>query len=118
MMRGRADGAQKKRLFTYVGIVTIILVFLYVYFGSNGSGESALEYGSRSLKRLGTTYLGGDEDGDLGGKHDDSSKFGLDDGEDGITPKTFPVSVYNFKRIYNNPWVFFVSRCNLEIAKK
>ncbi|KAK6117069.1 hypothetical protein DH2020_049212 [Rehmannia glutinosa] len=92
MTRGRPDGAQKKRLLTSLCIVAVFLVFLYVYFGSKNTGESALEYGSRSLRKLGSSYLGGDEDSDLGGKQDESPfKFGLDDGEDGFTPKSFPV---------------------------
>ncbi|KAK6161258.1 hypothetical protein DH2020_004639 [Rehmannia glutinosa] len=89
-MRGRSDGAQKKRLLTSVCVVAVFLCFLYVYFGSRNAGESALEYGSR-LRKLGSSYLGGDEDSDFGHKQDESSvKFGLDD-EDGITPKSFPV---------------------------
>lgn len=91
MMRGRADGAQKKRLLTSISIVAVLLVFLYVYFGSKSSGESALEYGSRSLRKLGSSYLGGDEDGDLGTKQDDSTKFSLEDGEGGFAVKSFPV---------------------------
>lgn len=95
MSRGRPDGAQKKKLLTSVCVVALFLVFLYVYYGSKNSGESALEYGSRSLRKLGSSYLGGDEDSDLGGKQDETStKFGLDDSEDGIIPKSFPVSVY------------------------
>ncbi|KAK3041368.1 hypothetical protein RJ639_002349 [Escallonia herrerae] len=91
-MRGRSEGSQKKRLLTALGVVAIFLVFLYVYFGSQSRGESALEYGSRSLRRLGSSYLGGDEDTDLGSKQDESStKFGLEDSEDGIIPKSFPV---------------------------
>ncbi|PSR97968.1 Methyltransferase [Actinidia chinensis var. chinensis] len=91
-MRGRPDGGQKKRLITSVCVVAVFLIFLYVYFGSHSDGESALEYGSRSLRKLGSSYLGGDEDADLGGKQDESAtKFGLEDGEDGIIPKSFPV---------------------------
>lgn len=92
-MRGRSDGGQKKRMITSVCVVGGFLVFLYVYFGSHSQGESALEYGSRSLRKLGSSYLGGDEDADLGGKQEGSTtKFGLEDGEDGIIPKSFPVS--------------------------
>lgn len=90
-MRGRTDGSQKKRLITSVCVVTILLVFLYAYYGSlfGSQGRGALEYGSRSLRKLGSSYLGGDDDDD--GKQDDSSmKFG--DDEDGVTPKSFPVS--------------------------
>ncbi|GFZ10736.1 S-adenosyl-L-methionine-dependent methyltransferases superfamily protein [Actinidia rufa] len=55
-------------------------------------GESALEYGSRSLKETWVLLFGWDEDSDLGGKQDESAtKFGLEDGEDGIIPKSFPV---------------------------
>jgi len=90
-MRGRSDGGQKKRMITSVCAVGGFLVLLYVYFGSHSQGESALEYGSRSLRKLGSSYLGGDEDADLGGKQDESGKFGLEDGEDGIIPKSFPV---------------------------
>ncbi|XP_051129347.1 probable methyltransferase PMT3 [Andrographis paniculata] len=89
MTRGRPDGRQKKRLLASVCLGIVFVVFLYFYFGSNNAGESALEYGSRSLRKLGSSYLGGDEDSD---KQDDSSvKFGLDDGEEGIYPKSFPV---------------------------
>nr|GEU70094.1 probable methyltransferase PMT3 [Tanacetum cinerariifolium] len=88
-MRGRADGSQKKRLLTTFALVAAVLLFLYLYFGSQSQGESALEYGSRSLRKLGSSYLGGDEESDLGGKQDDF-KFGLDD-EYGIVPKSFPV---------------------------
>ncbi|KAL6522759.1 hypothetical protein OROHE_016606 [Orobanche hederae] len=90
-MRGRSDGAQKKRLLTSLCVVAVFLVFLYVCFGSKNGGESALEYGSRSLRKLGSSYLGGDDDSDLDHKQDESSsKFGVDD-EDGIIPKSFPV---------------------------
>lgn len=82
-MRGRSDGVQKKRVITSLCIVAIFLGFLYVYygsiFGSQSRGASALEYGSRSLRKLG--YLGGDEDSD-----------GKEDGDDDIIPKSFPVS--------------------------
>ncbi|KAL0433265.1 UNVERIFIED_CONTAM: putative methyltransferase PMT8 [Sesamum latifolium] len=91
MTRGRSDGAHKKRLLTSVGILAVFLVFLYVYFGSKNAGESALEYGSRSLRKLGSSYLGGDEDSDLGKQDESSAKLSLDDGEDGINPKSFPV---------------------------
>ncbi|KAL0392710.1 UNVERIFIED_CONTAM: putative methyltransferase PMT3 [Sesamum radiatum] len=91
MTRGRSDGAQKKRLLTSVGILAVFLVFLYFYFGSKNPGESALEYGSRSLRKLGSSYLGGDEDSDLGKQDESSAKLSLDEGEDGIIPKSFPV---------------------------
>ncbi|KAK6929765.1 putative S-adenosyl-L-methionine-dependent methyltransferase [Dillenia turbinata] len=94
MMRNRPDGNQNKRLITTVLVVTIFLGFLYVYydstFGSQNQGSSNLGYGSR-LRKLGSSYLGGDEDSD-GSKQDESStKFGQEDGEDDIIPKSFPV---------------------------
>ncbi|KAL3341021.1 hypothetical protein AABB24_025537 [Solanum stoloniferum] len=89
MMRGRSDGAQKKRLWTFVGIGAVLVVFLYMYFGSKSGGESALEYGSRSLRKLGSSYLGGDDNSDLSSGQEE--KFGLEDGDGGIVPKSFPV---------------------------
>ncbi|KAJ0483329.1 putative S-adenosyl-L-methionine-dependent methyltransferase [Helianthus annuus] len=88
-MRGRTDGSQKKRLLTTFVLVGAALLFLYLYFRSQSEGESAIEYGSRSLRKLGSSYLGGDDESDLGSKQDEF-KFGLDD-EDGIVPKSFPV---------------------------
>ncbi|XP_057957501.1 probable methyltransferase PMT3 [Malania oleifera] len=95
MMRGRSDGAQKKHLHlvSSVCILTLFLGFLYVYYGSIFSSQnrsaSALEYGSRSLRRLG---FGGDDDTDLASKHDESStKFGQEEGEDDVIVKSFPV---------------------------
>lgn len=89
-MKGKSDGSQKRRLLTSVAVVAIFL-FLYFYFGSRSSAESALEYGSRSLKKLGSSYLGNDENTDS--RQDDTSfKLGLDDSEDGTVSKSFPVS--------------------------
>ncbi|KAJ0860261.1 putative S-adenosyl-L-methionine-dependent methyltransferase [Helianthus annuus] len=48
-----------------------------------------MEYGSRSLRKLRSSYLGRDDESDLSSKQDEF-KFGLDD-EDGIVPKSFPV---------------------------
>lgn len=97
MMRGRSDGVQKKRLITSVCIVAIFLGFLYVYygsiFGSKINGTSALEYGSKSLRRLGSSYLGGDDDTD-GRQEESSTRFGMENGEDDVTPKSFPVSSF------------------------
>ncbi|CAH9087984.1 unnamed protein product [Cuscuta europaea] len=87
-MRVRSDGLQRKRLLTSVAVIGIFLVFLYVVFGSKSSGESALEYGSWSLRKLGSSYLGGDDEGDTT-KQD--GKIGLNDGNDGIFLKSFPV---------------------------
>lgn len=88
-MRGRSDEVQKKRLITVLVGAAIVLGFLYVYqgsiFGSQNSGATALEYGSKSLRKLG---WGGDEDAD-----DISSKFSQEDGDDGVMSKSFPVSL-------------------------
>lgn len=90
MMRGRSDGSQKKRLITSLCVVALFLGFLYAYygsiFGSQSRGASAIEYGSRSLRKLG--YLSGDEDSD--DKQESSTK--MFEGDDGIVPKSFPVS--------------------------
>lgn len=92
-MRGRSDVNQKKRLITSVCVVAIFLGFIYFYygsfFGSQSHGSAALEYGSKSLRKLG---LGGDDDSD--GKQDDSTKFGQEEGEEYTVPKSFPVRFF------------------------
>ncbi|KAL8162785.1 hypothetical protein V2J09_014274 [Rumex salicifolius] len=84
-MRGRSDGVQKNRLLTVLLVAAIFFGFVYVYrgslFGSESKGAAALEYGSKSLRKLG---FGGDED-------EESTKFEMEDGDDGIIPKSFPV---------------------------
>lgn len=89
MMRGRSDGGQKKRLITSVCVVALFVCFLYMYYGSSSQGASALEYG-RSLRKLGSSYLGGDDDnGDT--KQDDS----VTNAEDSlVVAKSFPVSCF------------------------
>lgn len=104
-MRGRSDGSQKKRLITALCVIAVFLGFLYTYygsiFGSQSHGTSALEYGSRSLRRLG--YLGGDEDTE--GKQESFAKqLDQEDVPDDITPKSFPVSP---KLQYNNNKFYF-----------
>ncbi|TYH50208.1 hypothetical protein E1A91_D10G178000v1 [Gossypium mustelinum] len=88
-MRGRSDGGQKKRLIASLCAVVIFLGFLYVYYGWSSRGAADLGYGSKSLRKLGSSYLGGDDDTD-GKQYESSTKFGQDEGED-IVPKTFPV---------------------------
>lgn len=115
MSRG-SDGSQKKRLVAAICVVAIFLGFLYVYggsiFGSQNSGSSALEYG-RSLKRLGSSYLGAEDDTD--GKQDESSSsFRQGDGEDNIVPKSFPVCFLvslDIGHIHS----FFTASCNILI---
>lgn len=89
MMRGRSDGGQKKRLIASVCVVALFVCFLYMYYGSSSQGASALEYG-RSLRKLGSSYLGGDDDnGDT--KQDDS----VTNAEDSlVVAKSFPVSCF------------------------
>ncbi|KAG9445687.1 hypothetical protein H6P81_011815 [Aristolochia fimbriata] len=89
MMRGRPDGAQKKRLVTMLCCLGVLVVFLFLYFGSGSQpGQSAMEYG-KTLRKLGSSYLGGDDEGEL--NKQDESKFSLDDGDNSTTPKSFPV---------------------------
>lgn len=85
MSRGRADGSSKKRLVTLVLIVVIICGLLYVYSWKGSS--SPLDYGSKSLRKRGSSYLSSDED------TDESSSTSLgEDGVDFFIPKSFPVS--------------------------
>lgn len=93
MSRGRSDGSQKKRIVASICVATVFIGLLYVYggsiFGSQSSGSSALEYG-KSLRKLGSSYLGADDDNN--GKQDESSSsFGQVEEEDNIVPKSFPV---------------------------
>lgn len=91
MSRGRSDGSQKKRLVASLCAVAIFIGFLYVYqgsiFGSQSSGSPALEYGSKSLKRLGASYLGADEDAADGKQDESSSSFAQGDGEGDIVDR-------------------------------
>ena len=88
MMRGRTDG-QSKKLVSILCFV-ILVGFLFVYYGPFGS---QVHSGASSLRKLGSSYLGGEEDADLGSKIDDPPvKFGMEEGEEGIIPKSFPVS--------------------------
>ncbi|KAF3796352.1 putative methyltransferase [Nymphaea thermarum] len=97
MMRGRPDGAQRKSLVTSLCVMAVFLCFLFVYYGSSfRSGRdhatTALEYG-RSLRKLGSSYFGGDEDADSGDRvrTEDESRPGTDDGGIDFVPKSFPV---------------------------
>lgn len=94
MSRGRSDGPQKKRLVASVCGVALFLGFLYVFqgsiFGGQNSGSSTAEYG-KSLKRLGASYLGADEDADNKQQDESSSLVQGDTLADDIVPKSFPV---------------------------
>jgi hypothetical protein len=87
MSRGKGDGDQKKRLVTWIVVLGIICGCVYLF--SRNSGTSALEYGSKSLRKLGSSYLGGDDDGD-----EASSKSG-EEVQGDVILKSIPVS--NFK---------------------
>lgn len=98
MTRGRADGGHKKRLVTSLLILIICVCFLYVY--SRNRGPSALEYGSKSLRKLGSSYWGGDEGTDIGGKqYESSNKFG-EGGENDAILKSIPVSCFRLNNFY------------------
>ncbi|GAU25242.1 hypothetical protein TSUD_17550 [Trifolium subterraneum] len=94
MSRGRSDGSQKKRLVASVFAVALFLGFLYVFqgsiFGSQNSGSSTAAYG-KSLKRLGASYLGADDDADNKQQEESSSLTQTDAVESDIVPKSFPV---------------------------
>lgn len=60
-------------------------------FSSQSCSASSLKYDSRSLRKLGSSCLGEDEDNNK--KQDESStKSGQENGEDNVTLKSFPVS--------------------------
>lgn len=75
MMRGRSHGNQKNPLVIAVVVLVIFCCFLYIY--SRKDGSSALAYGTNSLKKIGSSYWGGDEDA----------------GEAGVVLKSIPVSL-------------------------
>lgn len=81
-MRGR-DGNQKNRWVAPVLILVIFCGFFYLYSRDSGA-SSAIEYGSKSLKKLGSSVWSGDDEADA------SSNFA--DGEDDVVLKSIPVS--------------------------
>ncbi|OMP03059.1 putative S-adenosyl-L-methionine-dependent methyltransferase protein [Corchorus capsularis] len=84
MSRGRADpNPQKKRLITWIVVLVICCGCFYAYTRNNGS--SALEYGSKSLRKFGSSYWRGDDD-----TADSSTKLD-EDVDDGVILKSFPV---------------------------
>lgn len=97
MMRGRSDGGQKKRLIASVCAVALLLCFVYMYYGSSNQGASALEYG-RSLRKLGSSYLGGDDDDNNGDNKQDGSVTSEEDSL--AVAKSFPVSSCNHKILF------------------
>ncbi|KAJ8899326.1 hypothetical protein K2173_018300 [Erythroxylum novogranatense] len=83
MSRGRGDGYQKNRLWT--GILVLGFIFGCVYLYSRSHGSSALEYGGKSLRKIGSSYLGGEEESD------ESSTKLSDDVEEYFILKSIPV---------------------------
>ncbi|PIA45413.1 hypothetical protein AQUCO_01700746v1 [Aquilegia coerulea] len=89
MTKGKADKFKRTRLVSALCAVTAGLVFLFVYYGS--SVGTQVHRGTSTLRRIGSSYLGGDEDDDLGNKQDDSPfRFGQEDKEN-FLPKSYPV---------------------------
>lgn len=85
-MRGRSDGGKKKPVIVLVCVASVVLVFVYLFFGSSNHKASAIEYG----RKLG---LSGDDDDDSIKKDDTSSNsFYVEDLGNGFTPRSFPVS--------------------------
>lgn len=92
-MRGR-DGGQKKHLVPSLCLIVLFLGFIVLYYGSffgprGQHANSALEYGSRISRSIG--WSNGDN-GEVG--KSEESIFGQEDGEDGLIPKSFPVSAF------------------------
>ena len=99
MTRGRADANPKKRLITWIVVLVICCGCFYAYTRSHGS--SALEYGSKSLRKIGSSYWHGDED-----SADSSAKLD-EDGDDGVILKSFPVSeIYMSQLLYHFAPIF------------
>lgn len=85
MTRGRGDGDSKKRLVTFLCVVAICFGFLYFYGSSFGS---QVHSSASSLRKLGSSYLGSDDGSD---KDEGSTKLEMEDVDDGIVPKSYPV---------------------------
>ncbi|KAE8665122.1 putative methyltransferase PMT8 [Hibiscus syriacus] len=84
MTRGRVDVNTKKRLITWIIVLVFCCGCFYAYTRSRGS--SPLEFGTKSLRKFGSSYLRGEEDTTAGS----STKF-EEDSNDGVVPKSFPV---------------------------
>ncbi|KAL5730619.1 hypothetical protein ACHQM5_003420 [Ranunculus cassubicifolius] len=88
MTKGRVDGDQKKRLITFLCVVSVFVGFLYFYGSSFGS---QVHSGASSLRKLGSSYLGGDDNSDSDSKDETEAKLALDDGDDATLPKSYHV---------------------------
>uniref|UniRef100_A0A7N0V4S2 Methyltransferase n=1 Tax=Kalanchoe fedtschenkoi TaxID=63787 RepID=A0A7N0V4S2_KALFE len=82
MMRARSDGSQKTRLISSLCVVAIVLGLLYFLLGPEGSQSG----GANALRKIGSTYLGGEEDVDA-----TESTTGQEDVDDNVAPKSYPV---------------------------
>lgn len=83
-MRARSDEHQKQRFLTWVLLLVIICGVLYLC--SQNHGSSAMEYGSKSLRKFGSSYWIGDDDTDV------SPRKLHRNVNDGVILKSFPVS--------------------------
>lgn len=88
-MRGRTDEVQKRRLITSLCLVGIVICFVFVYYGSFFG--SRVQRGTSTLRRLGSPYLGGNEDADSK-QNESSTALVQEDGDIDIALKSFPVS--------------------------
>lgn len=92
-MRGR-DGGQKKHLVPSLCVVVLFIGFLVLYYGSffgprGQHANTALEYGSRISRSFGWSSIDNREVGES-----KESILGQEGGEDGLIPKSFPVSEF------------------------
>ncbi|KAI3892590.1 hypothetical protein MKX03_036940 [Papaver bracteatum] len=87
-MRGRTDEVQKRRLITSLCLGGIVVCFVFVYYGSFFG--SRVQRGTSTLRRLGSPYLGGNEDADSK-QNESSTALVQEDGDIDIALKSFPV---------------------------
>lgn len=107
MSRGRSDESPKKRLVASVCGVAFFLGFLYVFQGSifGSQNSSTIEYG-KSLKRLGASYLGADDDADSKQQDASTSLVQGDAVVEDIVPKSFPVRFRSSLKLYASSIIF------------
>lgn len=100
------EGGQKGRL---VPIILVIVIVGLIYLYSRSHGKSAVELGSKSLKRLGTS-LSGEEEAD-------SSSL-IEEEENSFVLKSIPVSIVFMISImsYEKGFIFnlYVPSCKKE----
>lgn len=90
-MRGRSEGGNKKKpVIVLVCVASLLLVFVYLFFGSS---THAIEYG----RKLGLATPDNE-------KSDTSTSFYVDDDDpNGFSPRSFPVtsSTFSFFFLYD-----------------